>query len=156
MNINSWDKKFGRSLHVDVLHNITQVLGSQVTPGFLDDVMSYNSLATFCLSLFCFQYYIKIVPTTYARVDGSLFLTSQVLIRFKIYNLFLQAPSPLLFLVFGLPKVQLPIAWPFNSNAYALQANRSYVISLFVMFFRGDVSSFFYLAPLQNRAVVTS
>ncbi len=25
-----------------------------------------------------FQYYIKIVPTTYARVDGSLFLTSQV------------------------------------------------------------------------------
>ena len=25
-----------------------------------------------------FQYYIKIVPTTYAKVDGSLFLTSQV------------------------------------------------------------------------------
>ena len=24
-----------------------------------------------------FQYYVKIVPTTYARVDGSLFLTSQ-------------------------------------------------------------------------------
>ena len=25
---------------------LTQVLGSQVTPGFLDDVMSYNSLTT--------------------------------------------------------------------------------------------------------------
>ena len=54
----------------------------------------------------------------------------QALKNWKIWNWFFTSSQSVNFCCLGLLKVQLPIACPFNSNAYNPQAIRSYIDSL--------------------------